>query len=309
MLVVTGASGLLGASVLKSAADLGWKTVGLCHRHVLQNPAVPTIGIDLTDQSATRRLLFELQPDAILHCAAVTNVDWCEENPRQAMAINATASGFLADIASALKARFLYVSTDAVFDGKKGNYVETDAPNPLNVYADSKLAGEQETQCRNPLAIIARVTIYGWNAQNKDSLAEWILKKLEQGEDIAGFTDVFFTPILVNDLSPFLLAMLQQRLTGLYHVAGSERISKFEFAKRVSTTFGFDVERIKPCRVQDVKLRAARPLDASLNTEKIRQSLGHMMPDVDSGLRTFRELRLHQYPHQLKSYLVSERME
>jgi dTDP-4-dehydrorhamnose reductase len=307
MLVVTGASGLLGASVLRSAVDLDWKAVGLCHHHVIRDPSLEACSVDLTDESATRRILFDLRPDTIVHCAAATNVDWCEDNPQQAKSINVQASAFLAEIASALNARLIYISTDSVFDGKKGRYVETDKPAPLNVYAASKLAGERETLRRNPSAIVVRVSIYGWNAQDKDSLAEWILRRLKHGTEVPGFTDVYFTPILVNHLAPLLFEMLQHELVGLYHVTGSERISKFEFARRVATAFGFDAERVKPCRLQDMNLRAARPLDASLNTEKIRFTLGRSMPDVDSGLSAFRELHKRQYPQKLKSYLAGEK--
>lgn len=307
MLVVTGASGLLGVCVLRSAIELGWETVGLCHQHVIRDPALHVSSVNLTDESATRKFLFDLRPDAIVHCAAATNVDWCEDNPKQAHAINSQASAVLADIASALNARLIYVSTDAVFDGGQGCYLETDEPTPLNVYSESKLAGERETLRRNPSAIVARVSIYGWNAQDKESLAEWVLRRLEQGADVPGFTDVFFTPILVNDLVPVLFAMLQHELVGLYHVTGSERISKFEFARRVATTFGFDPGRVAPCQVQDMNLRAPRPLDVSLNTGKIQIALGRSMPGVDSGLFAFRELRSHQYPQRLKSYLGGEK--
>ncbi|MGO9166025.1 MAG: SDR family oxidoreductase [Candidatus Sulfotelmatobacter sp.] len=303
MLVVTGASGLLGASVLRSALDLGWEAIGLCHQHVIRDPAIHIASVDLTDDSSTRTLLLDLRPEVIVHCAAATNVDWCEDNPRQAEAINVQASATLAEIACTLNARLMYISTDAVFDGGKGGYVETDEPAPLNVYARSKLAGEREALRRRPPAIVARVNIYGWNAQDKHSLAEWVLRELEQGRQVPGFTDVFFTPILVNHLVPVLFDMLQHELSGLYHIAGSERTSKFEFARRVAAAFGFDPARVTACRVKDMNLKAARPLDVSLNTGKIEKALGRAMPGVDSGLREFRELRERQYPRQLKSYL------
>jgi len=315
MLVVSGASGLLGANVLRLAREAGWDKdkdiVGLCHRHVIRDPALRIARVDLTDSSATRNLLAELfseplselRPHAILHCAAAADVDWCEANPKQAEAINVGASAVLAEIAAAFNARFIYISTDAVFDGKRGGYAETDEPAPVNVYARSKLAAEREVQRRNPSSTIVRVNIYGWNAQNKESLAELILRRLEEGRDVPGFTDVRFNPLLANDLAAILFAMLQRELTGLYHVVGSERITKFEFAGRVAAAFGFDPARITPCRVKDMNLKAERPLDVSLNTEKISRALGRSMPNVDSGLRAFRELRDRQYPQQLKSYL------
>jgi dTDP-4-dehydrorhamnose reductase len=305
MLLVTGASGLLGASVLQSAVDLGWQAVGLCHRHVLRNPKMQVAQVDLTDSSATRKLLHDLRPTAIIHCAAATNVDWCEDNPTQAQAINVQASALLAQSATELNSAFIYISTDAIFDGASGRYVETDQPTPLNIYAKSKLAGEQESMRLHPAALVVRVNIYGWNAQEKQSLAEWVLVRLQAGNDVPGFADVFFTPILVNHLVPILFAMLQHKLTGIYHVAGSERVSKFEFAQRVATTFGFDPAQITPCHVKDMKLIAPRPLDISLNTAKVTRALGLSLPGIDSGLRKFRELRDQQYPQQLKNYLLN----
>lgn len=305
MLVVTGASGLLGACLLRSAVEVGWEATGLCHQHVIRDPAMQIAVVDLTDEVATRKLLLEIRPAAILHCAAATNVDWCEDNPEQTQAINVHATAVLAEIAANLSSHFVYVSTDAVFDGKKGSYVETDEPAPLNVYARSKLAGERETFRRHASAMLVRVNIYGWNAQNKDSLAEWVLRRLEEGRDVPGFTDVFITPMLVNDLVSVLLAMLQQEMKGLYHVVGSEKISKFEFARRVATVFGFDSARVIPCKMRDAGLRAERPLDISLSSEKVSISLRRSMPDVDSGLRRFRELRARQYPQQLKKYLAN----
>jgi dTDP-4-dehydrorhamnose reductase len=304
MLLVTGASGLLGASVLSAAVDRAWETAGICHRNVIRGSSARIVKADLTDIESTRKLLFELRPDAIVHCAAATNVDWCEDHPRQTNALNVQTTALLAEMASCLNSRFIYVSTDSVFDGQKGNYSETDEPAPLNVYAHSKLDGERQTLLHHPGGIVVRVNLYGWNAQQKESLAEWILGRLEQGEDVPGFSDVFFTPMLVNDLVPVLFAMLQEDLTGLYHVTGSEKISKFEFALRVAAAFGFDPARVKPCRVKDMNLRAVRPLDISLNTEKIRTALGLAMPDVDSGLSAFRELRNRNYPQRLKRYFA-----
>jgi dTDP-4-dehydrorhamnose reductase len=307
MIVITGSSGLLGACALESAVERGWEAIGLCHQHLIRVPAARVFQADLTDNSALRRTLLDLRPDTILHCAAASNVDWCEDHPEEARAINVHASAVLAEISSALNARLIYISTDSVFDGNQGDYVETDVPAPVNIYANSKLAGERATLERNPSAIIARVNIYGWNAQEKESLAEWVLRRLEKGVHVSGFTDVLFTPILVNDLVPILLEMLQQELAGIYHVTGAEKISKFEFARRVAATFGFDPEGITPCRVTDMKLRAIRPLDVSLCTGKIQTALGRSVPDVNSGLRRFRELYDGQYPQRLRSYLDGEK--
>ena len=303
MLLVTGASGLLGASLVSFARDLGLNVIALCHRHKITITNVSVYSVDLTDRMATREVITHLKPLNIVHCAAATNVDWCEDHPKETQEVNVQATSFVSEIAWELKSRLLYISTDSVFDGKRGNYSEAAQPAPLNVYARSKLRGEKEA-LRHPTALVARVSIYGWNVQKKQSLAEWVLGLLAAGKEVGGFTDVHFSPMLVNDLAEVLLSMLDRQLRGLYHVVGSERISKYEFARRVAMAFGFEPERVVPTRVVDASLRAARPLDVSLSTEKVRLALGRAMPDVNSGLRRFRALQQSGYPQQLRSYLT-----
>ena len=304
MLIVTGASGLLGASLVSFAHDLGLNVIALCHCHALTITGVPVYHVDLTDRIATRKMIAYLKPTNLVHCAAATNVDWCEDHPREAEEVNVQATSFVAEIASEVGSGLVYISTDSVFDGKRGNYSEASQPAPLNVYAKSKLRGEQEAIRRHPAALLARVSIYGWNAQHKQCLAEWILRQLAEGKKVDGFTDVHFSPMLVNDFAEVLMAMLNRQLSGVYHVVGAERISKYEFARRVAMAFGFEPGRVVPTRLVDASLRAARPLDVSLNTEKVRLALGRAMPDVDAGLRRFRALQQSGYPRQLRNYLT-----
>jgi dTDP-4-dehydrorhamnose reductase len=303
MLVVTGASGLLGANILLKAHKQGRPVTGLCHHHLVYIPEIPVCSVDLTDWSKVRDIIASLRPTEIIHCAALTNIDWCEDHPEEANRVNADSSAYLAQLALNLGARFLYVSTDAVFDGKRMNYVETDNPAPLNVYGLTKLRGEQEVLRQNSSAAVARVNIYGWNVQNKLSLAEWILDELAKGKSVPGFTDVYFTPILANDLADVLFAVLDHTFSGIYHIGGSERISKYEFARRVAVEFGFDPSQVVPTPVGQAGLRAKRALDMSMNTEKISAAVGRAMPNVESGLRRFRELREAGYPKELKTYL------
>jgi dTDP-4-dehydrorhamnose reductase len=306
MIVVTGASGLLGASVLCRAREQGREIAGLCRRHILSMPGASIFSLDLADVTTTRRLLASLRPTGIVHCAALTDVDWCEDHPTEAETVNAKAAGDLAEIAAELGACFVYVSTDAVFDGNAGNYSEDDQPSPVNAYARSKLRGERQVSERNPQAVVARVNIYGWNAQDKLSLAEWVLNRLAGGLPVPGFTDVHFTPMLATDLADILLAVLDQGLTGIYHVGGSERISKYDFARLVAEGFGFEPDRVVPARLSDAGLRARRPRDTSLNTTKISSALGRALPDAKSGICRFRAQRENGYAQSLKNYMTGE---
>jgi dTDP-4-dehydrorhamnose reductase len=301
MILVTGASGLLGASLVSLAREQGREVVGLYHRHPLHIDGVKLLDADLTDQAETSRIFRELGPSSVVHCAAATDVDWCEEHPEEAHRVNVSVPAAIAAISSRSGMRLLYISTDSVFDGERGNYAETDTPGPVNVYAKTKLQGEREVLLQNPTALIARVNLYGWNAQNKCSLAEWILRELALGNSVSGFSDVFFCPILANDLADVILALLNQNLAGLYHIVGSEPVSKYEFARRVASMFGFDGVQVVPARMADARLKARRPRNTSLNTGKICAALGRHMPDVDAGLRKFVQLRESGYADRIRS--------
>ena len=304
MILVTGASGLFGSSLVALAQGQGREVVGLYHRHPVQMDGVKLLTSDLTDQAGTRRIFQELRPSTVVHCAAATDVDWCEEHPDEAREINVTVPATIAAITSRSGARLLYISTDSVFDGGRGNYAENDVPAPVNVYAKTKLQGEGEVLRQSPTASIARVNLYGWNVQNKYSLAEWVLKQLTLGSPVPGFDDVVFSPMLANDLAEVVLALSDQNLTGLYHVAGSEPVTKYEFARRVASVFGFDPEQVIPTPMADARLKAQRPRDTSLNTGKICAALGRPMPDVSQGLRRFAQLRENGYANRIKRHLT-----
>ena len=204
-------------------------------------------------------------------------------------------------MAQGLRARFVYISTDAVFDGRHGNYSETDRPDPLSAYAKSKLRGGREVLRRHSSALIVRVSIYGWNQQ---SMAEWVLNEILAGSRVPGFADFYFCPILADDLAEVLLTMPDLDLSGIYHVGSSQRIGKYDFARRAAMTFNLAVDRVAPVSLAAANLRAPRPMDPSLNTDKIRAALGRPMPDVETDLGKFRHLRDSGYRNQLKSFLI-----
>jgi dTDP-4-dehydrorhamnose reductase len=301
MILVTGASGLLGASVVSQAQAQGREVIGLYHRHSIHMEEAKLFAADLTRQVEIDRIFSRTRPSSVIHCAAAANVDWCEEHADEAYRLNVIASAAIAEITARSGTRLVYVSTDSVFDGECGNYSETDTPEPLNVYAKTKLQGEREVARLNPAAIIARVSLYGWNAQNKHSLAEWVLERLAAGELVPGFCDVFFCPTLANDCAEALLELADRNLSGIYHVVGSECVSKYEFARLVAAKFGFDPGQVFATRMLDAKLKALRPRNTSLNTGKLCAALGRSMPNVDAGLRRFAGLRESGYADYLKN--------
>jgi len=288
--MVTGASGLLGANLVLEAMP-AHEVIALSFRHPIAAPGVLHRAVDLTDPEAVRAVVDETQPAWIVHCAAATGVDACERDPHSAFRLNRDASQSLAHAAAACGASFLLVSTDAVFDGQRGDYDESAAPNPLSVYGRSKREGELAVLAAHPRAVVVRTNLYGWNALPKYSLAEWFLSRAEAGLDSPGWTDVTSTPILVNDLARILLGLLAAGSRGIFHVGGATCLSKYEFGRRVLATFGHDPSRIVPASVDRAGLAAPRAHRLCLRGEKVEGELGVRLPSVDDGLSRFRGMR------------------
>jgi dTDP-4-dehydrorhamnose reductase len=291
-ILITGASGLLGANLALTAVEQGHTVIGVAHAHRLRSKAFEVVQADLTRPGEAERVIADSSPDWLVHCAALTDLDACERTPELASRLNRDAARSVAAAASANHIRLVHISTDAVFDGRRGGYSEEEVPNPINAYGRSKLEGERSVADACPSAAIVRTNIYGWNALGKQSLAEWFLGNLEAGRACNGFTDVKTTPILVNDLSRLLLSVLDNGLSGTLHIAGAECLSKYEFGLKIAAIFALDPELIRPTSVDQAGLAAKRSKELCLDCRKAQAALGIRLPSVDEGLQRFRELRV-----------------
>lgn len=195
----------------------------------------------------------------------------------------------------------VHVSTDAVFDGLRGNYSETDAPNPVGVYSRTKLEGEQAVAETYPEAIIARVNLFGWSLSGDRSLAEFFFNHLSQGNRVMGFTDVYFCPLLANHMADILVDMLESNLSGIYHVVCPESLTKYDFGVRLAQRFGLDESLITPTAVSQAGLAARRSPNLTLRVDKLIRALGSKIPDITMGLNRFYELYQQGYPASLHS--------
>jgi dTDP-4-dehydrorhamnose reductase len=279
---VTGASGLLGSSVVKKAAAENEVAATYFNRPITFNE-VECLQLDLTDQEQYGRIA-AFDPDVFVHCAAMTDVDQCERQPEKAHRYNVEMTKQLVDLAETLDARFVHLSTDAVFDGKQGRYSETDEPNPVNVYGQTKLAAERAVQQAQADSVVVRTNIYGWNATKGQSLAEWMLEKLRTGSKLPAFNDAYFSPIYTGDLALCLLELAFADVGGVIHLAGRERCSKLEFANTLSDVFGLDDELIVPTSVDEIEFDAPRGRDLSLSVTRAQECLDSPIPTVKAGL-------------------------
>jgi dTDP-4-dehydrorhamnose reductase len=302
-ILVTGASGLLGLSFCLQYHDQH-QIIGLVNEHPLKGVPFELRSVDLAQTGAAQKLVAELQPEIVLHCAALANIDQAESRPALAQRINAELPGEFAALMRQTGGTMIHISTDSVFDGQRGDYRESDEPNPINVYARTKLAGEQSVLQANPDAIVARVNFYGWSMSGKRSLAEIFFNQLSAGKTMFGFTDVYFCPLQVNLLAEILLEMASRRLKGLYHVVSSEALTKYDFGVRIARLFSLDETLIQPVSWRDAGLQAARSPNLTLNSGKLARALGRALPDQTPGLNQFLSLYREGFQAQIQNYAV-----
>mgnify|MGYP001586647809 CR=1 FL=1 len=296
-ILITGARGLLGSdlSLMYSenheviATGVNKPSFPFCRNYKL----------DITKKKDLQIVRKE-QPDLVVNCAALINADYCEVRKKEAKEVNAIGAKNLAEVCKEIGNYFVHISTDAVFDGKKGNYSEIDEPNPIHVYGKTKLMAEELIKNAGGNHIIIRTTLYGWNHLNKLSLSEWVLDGLEKKEEVKGFTDLIFTPILTTNLGRAILDLYEKKYNGIINVAGPEKCSKFDFARRIAYVFEKDKNLVRPFNSDDFCFKTKRPKDLSLNVERAKNILETKLLNVEEGIMEFKSLRENGFVDNLK---------
>ena len=300
-LLITGASGLLGINLAMEAMRT-YEVIGV-DRGKLKSAPFQVFPIDFLQTNKIHSLLDSTNPDWLINCAALANLDKCEEDPTQAERLNIDFPAELATACSGRNIKFVHLSTDAVFDGtKKGSYTEEDQPNPQGVYSQSKLDGERAVQQANAQAVIARVNFFGWSLTNSRSLGEFFVNNLSAEKAVNGFTDVIFCPMLVNHTARLLLEMLAKNLSGLYHVVGAQPMSKYQFGLEVARKFGLKESLISPKSVEGSGLTAKRSHNLWLSIHKLSTDLGGEIPNFSTGLDEFYTQHQQGYPQKIRGY-------
>ena len=222
----------------------------------------------------------------IINCTALADIEKCESNPDVAYWINSELPGLLSAISMSLNSKFVHISTDAVFDGTSSFRTELDRPSPLSVYGKSKLDGEQLVLRNNPDSIVARVNFFGYR-NNKPSLFNFFYDNFVSGKTVFGYTDVYFTPLYAADLVKVVMELVDQNTSGLMHVVGNERLSKFDFGVLIAQMFDLPTTSLEKGKIKGTKGAELRSVDLSLANDKIK-ALGINLPSVREGLSTLK---------------------
>ncbi len=285
-LAITGASGLLGREILQQACDR-FDVVAAVHSDELSIPGrFERVSLDLGDESSVRAFIAQSQPDIIIHTAALTNVDMCEEQPATAQRINADGTKRLAAAIDSIDCRMIYVSTDYVFDGSSGPYSESDSTHPVNVYGKTKLEGEHAVLGLGSRAAIVRsASFLGFGGETRPTFAERMVQEISLRDSFPAADDQISNVTPIQDLAAGLLRVLDAGVSGIWHIASPELLSRYDLALLIAKLLNIDSRRISRVPYQSLGRPAQRPLRGGLKVDKAINELGCTFRPVSECLK------------------------
>ena len=296
-ILVIGGGGQLGTKIVEKARDrFEVYATYLTRKPLLEESRI--FQIDKTNREDIGALFRKLKPEVAVDTAALHNVDYCETHRDEAWKANVEGTRNLAEACKNHGTKMVFISTDYVFDGIKGNYLEDDEANPVNYYGLTKLEAEKIIAQTFSNYVIARPSIiysYVPSTQCESSsgkplnFAMWLTQKLSNKESVKIVTDQYSSPTLADNLAQALLGLAESEKTGTYHTAGRTRLSRYEFALKITRKLGLDEALVVAIATNQLKQIAKRPVDSSLNVEKIQKDLKLKMLTIDEALDQLRD--------------------
>ncbi len=276
-ILIVGANGMLGQRAMQFYNQLDNVQVLGCS---VENEPLFSEGdylcCDLTKRDHVKNVIYDFYPDYIINAAAYTNVDKSEEERELAWKVNVKGVEYLAETCRVLDAHLVHISSDYIFDGKKGPYAENAKPNPLGYYGRTKLASENALRISGAIHTIIRTNVlYGIAENSRPDFVRWVVNSLRAGKVINIVTDQFNNPTFIDDLVQAINKIIAFNRQGIYNVGGREFLSRYEFTEIIAEFFGLDKSLVKPIKTIELHQPAQRPLKSGLLTLKAETELGY----------------------------------
>ena len=282
-LLIIGGSGLLG-STLSDYTKFTYDVHITYNKNFPLDHSVNSTSLDLLDdQTKIIDLIKSLKPDVVIHTAAHPSVDICEINHKIADMLHVDVTQNIVDICHSINSKLIYISTDAVFEGKLNKlYTENDEPNPINYYGTTKLRAEKVILNVSRNVVLRTSVIYGWHDRSR--FTNWILEYLKEKKLVDPFSDQYNTPTLVDDLAKSIIKIIEQDISGLYHATGKTCINRYEFALKLANKFGYDKNLITSVTSAQKKQDAPRPNATCLNSKKLENLINYTFSNIENGI-------------------------
>ncbi len=296
--LVVGAAGQVGRNLVRRSLNRGDEVVGAYNARPPSVPGLLEEQLDKTNELRCHEVVLRHRPDVVIDTGALHNVDFCETHPEDANRVNRDGTRYLAESAQEVGAKFVFVSTDFVFDGT-GNppYHESDPPHPQSVYAESKLAGERATLGVSPNNLVVRPSvIYSWidTRQRKESssgkgmnFGTWVVEEVAAGRPVRIINDQIASPTLADDLAGAILALIDNRAEGTFHAAGRTPVTRYDFTVRLIEWLSLDAALVRPIATQELAQKAQRPTNSSLSSEQLEKVTKYRTMDLATALVEF----------------------
>ncbi len=300
--LLTGANGLLGqAMVRRLGPDADYTVLATARDETprFEKGLCRYTHLDVTQPSEVTAVVEDFGPHVVVNCAAMSDVAACDEHRSDAWAVNARAVKTLAKECRQTGTRLVQVSSDFVFNGKRGPYNETARPDPVNYYGRSKLAGENHLResGRSNWALVRTVLLYGPARDlSRFNIVRWIIDQLSAGETLHMVDDQHRTPTHVDDLATGIEQLISREKTGIYHMSGPDLVSIYELACMVAEVFDLDASRIESVSSDFFEDEVERPSHTGFLLDKARAELDYDPRSLKNGLRDLKERRSHQTP-------------
>ena len=292
--VITGSNGLLGQSLLglllKEKEVYGVSGISR-GKNRSGREDFNYISIDITEKGILKKTIREIQPNFIINTAAMTQVDDCENNKKVCDVINVDVVQWLMEVSNEINAHLIHLSTDFIFDGIKGNYKETDTPNPLSYYGLSKLKSEEILSKSNiDYTVLRTILVYGKvYDMSRNNIVLWVREMLSTNKEITIVEDQFRTPTYVEDLALACKISMDKKATGIFHIASSELLSVYQIAQQIAEVFDLDKSLIKPISTSTLNQKAARPAKTGFDLRKTNRELDFYPKTFREDLLRFKE--------------------
>jgi dTDP-4-dehydrorhamnose reductase len=285
--LITGGTGLLGVAIQQAApADARCFSVYFPERHLPVPLPFPIHAVNVIDKKKMQLIFEQAKPDVVIHTAAIGSVDFAERNREQTRKVNVGGTAIVTELCQSFKSHLIYISSNAVFDGHTPFYSETALVNPINYYGQLKVEAENIVRKSSvPWAIVRPILMYGWPYQGeRDNPVVWWVRSLENGKPIKIVDNVFNKPLPAWSCAEVIWEVIRQQRTGIYHAAGKDHLSLYQFALRVAEIFDLDAKLIMPVPDSHFPEIAPRPKDTSFDTTKMENNLGVKTISVRDGL-------------------------
>jgi dTDP-4-dehydrorhamnose reductase len=287
--LVTGAGGLLGGAIARAASAADVSVLATYHT---RKPDIAAIceQLDITETGQFESLVRAYEPETVVNCAAMTDVDGCEEHPEQARALNGDAPRELAQVAAQHDIGFIQISTDYVFSGEQERrYEPDDKKAPKQVYGRSKLRGEKAVRASHPTPWIVRMSfVYGRTEHDEPAgFPAWVLDRLERAESTPLFTDQYITPMRAESAAQTILKLAEKQAGEIVHVAAQDCITPYEFGMRLAELTEHPTELLGKGSMADIDRTADRPKNTCLSVSRIESILRNEQPTFEADLRAF----------------------